>query len=80
MLPRPFTWRISDVDAFLDHGPINIAHVQTFRGDLGLTLTIRWQGMTVGGQVASIGQGVRYAERWISARPWPPRLGARRRR
>ena len=80
MLPPPFRWRISQVDAFLDHGYINVAHVQRFHTAHGLTLTIRWQGKTVGGPVASIGQGVRYAEAWLMARPGPPRIGARRRR
>ena len=80
MLSPAFQWRISDDTAFLDHGPINVAHVQRFRPDLGLTLTIRWQGKTVGGQVGSIAQGVRFAERWIAARPGPPRLRARLRR
>lgn len=72
MLSPSFRWRISDRDAFLDYGPVNVAHVQAFRTCDGLTLTIRWQGKTVGGPVASIAQGVRFAERWIAARPgWP---------
>jgi hypothetical protein len=77
MLAPPFRWRVSDRDAFLDHGYINVAHVQAFKTSDGLTLTIRWQGKTVGGQVGSIRQGVRYAERWLLARPGPPRLIAR---
>jgi hypothetical protein len=70
MLSESFRWRISDVDAFLDYNAGNVANIQWWRGDL--VLTIRWQGHTVGGPVGTIRQGVRYAERWIAARPgWP---------
>jgi hypothetical protein len=86
MLSESFRWRITDVDAFLDYNAGNVANVQRWRG--ALVLTIRWQGKTVGGPVGSIRQGVRYAERWISARPgwpglrperWYDRVDARRR-
>lgn len=86
MLSKSFRWRVTDVDAFLDYNAGNVANVQCWRGEL--VLTIRWQGKTVGGPVGSIRQGVRYAERWISARPgwpglrperWYDRVDARRR-
>ncbi len=76
MLPPPFRWRIDAEAAFLDFNAGNVAHVQRWGGQL--TLTIRWQGHTVGGPVASIGQGVRYAERWIGARPGMPGKRPRR--
>jgi hypothetical protein len=70
MLSTSFRWRITDDSAFLDYNAGNVANVQQWRGNL--VLVIRWQGHTVGGPVATIRQGVRYAERWIAARPgWP---------
>lgn len=77
MLPPPYKWRISEDRAFLDWNAGNVAHVQAWRGQL--TLTIRWQGKTVGGPVGSSAQGVRYAERWLQARPGLPGLGAKHR-
>lgn len=70
MLSQSFRWRVNADSAFLDYNAGNVAHVQRWRDEL--VLTIRWQGHTVGGRVGSVGQGVRYAERWIAARPgWP---------
>lgn len=63
-------WRIDEDSAFLDYGPVNVANVQRWRDDL--VLTIRWQGKTVGGPVGSLRLGMRWADRWIAARPgWP---------
>lgn len=70
MLSESFRWRVDADSAFLDYNAGNVANVQRWRGEL--VLTIRWQGHTVGGRVGSVAQGVRYAERWIAARPgWP---------
>lgn len=70
MLSQSFRWHTTADSAFLDYNAGNVAHVQRWRGEL--VLTINWQGKTVGGPVGSVSQGMRFAERWIGARPgWP---------
>jgi len=71
MLPPPFRWRVDEGRAFLDYNFGNVAHIQPANGQL--TLTIRYQGAFVSAPCASLGQGIRYAERWIQVRGagWP---------
>lgn len=73
MLPPPYRWRVDEDagTAFLDYQYGNVAHVQAAGGRL--TLTIRYQGTFVSAPCASLRQGMRYAERWITARGagWP---------
>lgn len=76
MLDTTLRWRFDADSAFLDYGPVNVAHVQRWRDEL--VLTIQWQGHVVGGRVGSIAQGVRYANRWIAARPGLPGRRPRR--
>lgn len=66
MLTAPYTWRIEPDRAFLDWIAGNVANVQRFQGQW--QLNIRYQGLAVMAPCGSLGQGIRYAERWIQAR------------